>query len=81
MPADEIKDDSDLGCRLVVTDCGALAPAEIARALDAGAAIAEDLRGCGIIHRAALFLRDQGRVVAGAGDHELPDMLETKRYA
>jgi hypothetical protein len=81
VPADEVKDDSDLGHHLVVTDCGALTPSEIARALDAGAATAEDLRKLGVIDRAALFLRDQGRVVAGAGDHELPDILETKRYA
>jgi uncharacterized protein len=80
-PANDVKDDSDLGCRLVVTGCGDLSQAEIERALRAGAASAEHIRGRSLIHRAALFLRDRGLVVAGAGEHELPDKLESKRYA
>ncbi|MCB1445446.1 MAG: UPF0280 family protein [Rhizobiaceae bacterium] len=66
MPADQVKDDSDLGSRLVVTDCGALSHAEIGRALDAGCATGETLRSRGLVHRAALFLKDQGRVIIGA---------------
>ncbi|MGV3549542.1 UPF0280 family protein [Rhizobium sp.] len=79
MPANRIKDDSDLGERLVVTGVGPLNPVEIRRALDAGATMAEYLKATGLVHRAALFLRDQGRVVAD--DHIFPDMLETRHYA
>ena len=80
MPANEIKDDSDLGSRLVVTGCGPLAAAEIAIALNAGVQTSERLMASGLIHRAALFLRDQGRVVS-EDDHIIPDMLETRHYA
>lgn len=80
MPANQIKDDSDLLDHLVVTGCGALNPVEIAMALDSGVMTAERLMGDGLIHRAALFLRDQGRVVA-EGEHIIPDLLETRHYA
>lgn len=80
MPANAIKDDSDLGGRLVVTGCGPLSAAEIASALDAGVLAAERLMESGLIDRAALFLRDQGRVVADE-EHIIPDMLETRHYA
>ena len=80
MPADEVKDDSDLGGRLVVTGCGPLSPTEISTALDAGVLTAERLMSDGLLHRAALFLRDQGRVVADDA-HIIPDMLETRHYA
>jgi ApbE superfamily uncharacterized protein (UPF0280 family) len=79
-PASRVKDDSDLGDRLVVTGCGVLSSAEIAQALDAGSMMAERLKTRGLIHRAALFLRDQGRVVADE-QPEIPDMLETRHYA
>ena len=78
-PASRVKDDSDLGDHLVVTDCGLLNASEIGQALDAGLSMAERLRAEGLIHRAALFLRDQGRVVAD--DHIIPDMLEIRHYA
>jgi ApbE superfamily uncharacterized protein (UPF0280 family) len=80
MPASEIKDDSDLGHRLVVAGCGPLTAAEIAIALNAGVQTSERLMASGLIHRAALFLRDQGRVVS-EDDHIIPDMLETRHYA
>jgi ApbE superfamily uncharacterized protein (UPF0280 family) len=79
-PANRVKDDSDLGDRLVVTGCGALNSLEIGQALDAGSIMAERLRASGLIHRAALFLRDQGRVVAGEMP-ENPEMLEIRHYA
>jgi len=79
-PANTIKDDSDLGSHLVVTGCGQLSVAEIATALDAGVRAADRLMADGLIHRAALFLRHQGRVVADVG-HIIPDMLETRHYA
>ncbi|MBP1849191.1 UPF0280 family protein [Rhizobium halophytocola] len=61
-PADSIKDDSDLGSRLVVTGCDTLAGQDVARALRAGETRAQDFIDRGLISRAALFLQDQGRV-------------------
>jgi ApbE superfamily uncharacterized protein (UPF0280 family) len=57
--------DSDLGDRRVTTAVGPLTRAEIARALDSGAASAERMRARGLIAAAALFLRGEVRV-AGA---------------
>jgi len=79
-PANQVKDDSDLRDHLVVTGCGPLSSAETAAALDAGVLTAERLMADDLIHRAAFFLRDQGRVVAD-GAHIIPDMLETRHYA
>jgi ApbE superfamily uncharacterized protein (UPF0280 family) len=61
--ATDVADDSDLGERMVVVDCGALDEAEIDEALSAGAAEAERLLDAGLIHRAALFLKNRGRLV------------------
>jgi ApbE superfamily uncharacterized protein (UPF0280 family) len=58
----DVMDDSDLGERLVVTDCGSLSPDEIVQALDAGLAQAENFIAQGLVHRAALFLRNEGRL-------------------
>lgn len=80
VPANQVKDDSDLGRRLVVTRVGPLSAVEVATALDAGVLTAERLMADGRIHRAALFLRDQGRVVTDDA-HIIPDMLETRHYA
>ena len=55
-PAATLQADTDLGDRLVTTAVGPLAPAEIARALAAGAARAEAMRARGLIAAAALFL-------------------------
>ena len=79
-PANQVKDDSDLLDHLVVTGCGSLNSAEIAAALNTGVLVAERLMADGLIHRAALFLRDQGRVVTDDA-HIIPDMLETRHYA
>lgn len=81
LPASEVKDDSDLGHHLVVTGCGVLTSLEISTALDRGVFTAEALRTCGLIDRAALFLRDQGRVVAEDHAQNFSDMLETRHYA
>jgi ApbE superfamily uncharacterized protein (UPF0280 family) len=62
-PASELKDDSDLGERLVTVDVGALSAEEVASALDGGAAFAEEIRQLGLIAAAALSLRGQARVV------------------
>lgn len=71
-PARDVVDDSDLGTRLVVTDCGELTPAEIREALDAGERMADTLISRGLIHRAALFLKGQGRVVLPASTPTAP---------
>jgi ApbE superfamily uncharacterized protein (UPF0280 family) len=60
--ANELAPDSDLGERLVTTGVGALTQTEIAKALDAGASVAERLRGEGLIEAAALFLNGESRL-------------------
>jgi ApbE superfamily uncharacterized protein (UPF0280 family) len=75
----DVVDDSDLGEHLVVTGCGELGYHEIGQALEAGAAEAERFISAGLIHRAALFLRDRGRIV-DPDQHDTP-ALESKRYA
>lgn len=59
LPACEIQDDSDLGTAPVVRRVGALTRVEVATALKRGQGYAEILRGRGLIHGAALFLRDR----------------------
>ena len=80
-PANTVRDDSDLGSRLVVTGCGALSAAETGLALAAGEVTAELLKKHRLIQRAALFLGNQGRVIADAHEQPDPDMLETRHYA
>jgi ApbE superfamily uncharacterized protein (UPF0280 family) len=62
-PADSLQPDSDLGPRLVTRDVGALSAAEIAAALDAGAACARQWLGAGLIEAAALRLFGETRIV------------------
>jgi ApbE superfamily uncharacterized protein (UPF0280 family) len=64
-PAREIDPDSDLGDRLVTWDAGSLSPAEIAAALDAGAAAAQACHARGLIRAAILHLRGR-RAIVGA---------------
>lgn len=59
----DLQPDSDLGARLVVTGVPPLAPDATARALDAGAARAQDLASRGLIAGAALFLQGQAQLV------------------
>ncbi len=61
----DLVDDSDLGERLVVTGCGELDHGDIANALAAGQAQAERFVALGLVQRAALFVRSEGRLVAG----------------
>jgi ApbE superfamily uncharacterized protein (UPF0280 family) len=81
----DVVDDSDLGERLVVTDCGALSLDEIAEALDTGLAQAENFIAQNLVHRAALFLRNEGRL-AGLREQtkpstETPMSLEHRPHA
>jgi ApbE superfamily uncharacterized protein (UPF0280 family) len=62
-PASTLKDDSDLGDRLVTVAVGALTPAQVRAAIDAGAAFAERLLADGRIAAAAIVLAGQARVV------------------
>lgn len=62
-PACDLAPDSDLGARLVVTGCGQLDGAEVARALDAGRSVARDMLVAGLIRAAALMLRGKVRLV------------------
>lgn len=66
--ANAIVDDSDLGERLVVRGCGALTETEIATALEGGVEEAERLRIGWLIQNAAIFLKNEGRVVAAPID-------------
>jgi ApbE superfamily uncharacterized protein (UPF0280 family) len=62
-PADSLQPDSDLGPRLVTRGVGALSPAQIAAALDAGAACARQWLGAGLIEAAALRLSGETMMV------------------
>lgn len=62
-PASECKDDSDLGDIPVTVDVQALAPAQVQRALTAGAARAMALQRSGLIWSAMLVCQGQWRLV------------------
>lgn len=62
-PACELKDDSDLGNRLVAVQVGTLAPHLVEEALDRGARCAQELIARGLIHCAALWLQGRVRLV------------------
>ncbi len=62
-PASSLKDDSDLGDRLVTVAVGCLTPAQVQAAIDAGAAFAAKLLANGRIAAAAIVLAGQARVV------------------
>lgn len=65
-PAVQVKDDSDLGARLVTVDVPALPPAAITAALALGRVAAERWRDRGLLHAAALLLQGQVEVVLPA---------------
>jgi ApbE superfamily uncharacterized protein (UPF0280 family) len=62
-PANSVKDDTDLGDRLVTVAVGVLSSAESGAALDAGEAFARRLLADGRIVAAAMVLGGQARVV------------------
>jgi ApbE superfamily uncharacterized protein (UPF0280 family) len=66
-PAGELAPDNDLGERLVTVGVGLLTADEVDEALDAGLAVAQDLRRRGLIEAAALFLAGETRVCGGFG--------------
>ena len=68
MRACDLAPDSDLGARLVTVNVGALAPEDIAGALDAGARYAAHCLSRGHIIAAYLYLGETYRVI-GAPEH------------
>ena len=74
-PADSIHPDSDLGPRLVTRGVGPLPASDVARALAAGAEVAEELLARGLILGAALHL--QGRSVTLGGPDASPRVGHT----
>lgn len=62
-PADSLKDDTDLGARLVTVDVGPLPPNAISTALDAGELYAWQLQKQGLIYAAVLMLQGSVRTV------------------
>jgi len=62
-PAHELQPDSDLGLRLVTRRVGELSEFEVAEALEAGAARAQQLLRLGLIEAAALHLKGEVTVI------------------
>ena len=58
-PANQLRDDADLGPRLVTVDVPPLSPAHIERALARGLAFAHQLQAKGLIHAALLCCQGQ----------------------
>lgn len=80
LPAFQVKDDSDLGDRLVTVDVGRLPDRLVASALDRGEARAASLMVRGLIVGAALALQQQWRSV-GCSNVQAPRMLAAQRAA
>lgn len=68
-PACELREDSDLGSRLVTVSVPALNPSTVQAALRRGAAVARRLQQSGLLHAAVLLCQGQHLVVAPIG-HE-----------
>ncbi|MGQ9368020.1 UPF0280 family protein [Azospirillum sp. ST 5-10] len=66
-PASEVKDDSDLGERLVTVAVGPLPDAAVRHALAGGVREAERMRAAGLIHGAVLALAGRYAVVGPVG--------------
>jgi hypothetical protein len=72
VPAEQLKDDTDLGGLPVTVDVPPLPPSAIAAALEGGRAEAEYWRERGVIYAAALFLQGQVEVVLPRMTASLP---------
>src|SRR5262249_20312696 len=62
-PANELKDDTDLGDRLVTVAVGTLSHAKVDQALDAGQAHAQRMLATSTIHGAVIRLEGDVRVI------------------
>lgn len=71
-PARDLQDDSDLGDRLVATQCAPLTRTEIHHALQSGLIVAEKMRDAGLIRAASLHLQGKSRHAgpSGAARHQ-----------
>lgn len=65
-PARSLAPDSDLGDLLVTQDVGELSPEEVSSGFKAGLAVAQALAAEGLIHSAALRLRNTTRIIGAA---------------
>ncbi len=74
-PADQVRDDTDLGARPVTVAVGQLPPAAVDAALDAGRAAAVAMRARGLINSAYLALQGRVRLVG------VPDQTVRRRLA
>jgi len=74
-PAEQLKDDTDLGGLPVTVDVPPLPPGAIAAALACGRTEAEYWRERGVIHAAALFLQGRVEVVLPRTTGSLPRPL------
>jgi uncharacterized protein len=63
-PADQVRDNSDLGQRLVTVEVGTLAPGLVRQALERGYQFAQRLKSDGLIAGAALSCQHQGMVLS-----------------
>ncbi|MDX3905399.1 MAG: UPF0280 family protein [Pigmentiphaga sp.] len=75
-PANALKDDTDLGDRLVTVDVPPLPHAVVAEALEAGVARAGELERQGLIFGAALVCQGQARVAGSRLGPARPQSLE-----
>jgi ApbE superfamily uncharacterized protein (UPF0280 family) len=66
-PAEALKDDTDLGARLVTVDVPVLPPAAVALALARGRSEAEHWQQRGLVYAAALFLQARTEVLLPPG--------------
>jgi hypothetical protein len=80
VPAEQLKDDTDLGCLPVTVDVPPLPPGGIAAALESGRAEAEFWRERGVIYAAALFLQGQVEVVLPQTTAVLPRPAPTVTF-
>jgi hypothetical protein len=62
-PADQLRDDTDLGARLVTVDVRVLPAAAVDTALDRGLAFARRCEAVGLIHAALLTLQGRTRML------------------
>ena len=80
-PANECKDDSDLGGIPVTVDVAVLEPAQVRRALNAGTVCAKTLQEAGRIHAAVLVCQKQWRIVEPLCSDALPIAQPAGRVA
>ncbi|MEQ9199339.1 MAG: UPF0280 family protein, partial [Rhodospirillales bacterium] len=73
-PASSLRDDTDLGDRLVTVDVGIMDPDSVEAALAAGRVVAEDMAERGLILSASLMLQGMVTVVSAAS---LPETAMT----